>query len=94
MRAHDKDGSTVTKRHWQLCPELCAGPVDFRDCPARRGRAFEAAFFDEDLAIRVVGDTLVLAPALIATEADIEAISQRSALSLTAWFRRFRLLSH
>jgi len=60
----------------------------------RGARAFEAAFFDEDLAIRVVGDTLVLAPALIATEADIEAISQRSALSLTAWFRRFRLLSH
>ena len=67
----------------------------------RGARAFKAAFFDEDLVIRVVGDTLVLAPALIATEADIEAItergrtrSQRPALSLTAWFRRVGLLSH
>jgi adenosylmethionine-8-amino-7-oxononanoate aminotransferase len=43
----------------------------------RGARAFDAAFFDEDLVIRVVGDTIVLAPALIATEADIEAITSR-----------------
>ena len=36
---------------------------------------FDAAFFDQDVVIRVVGDTLVLAPALIASEADIEAIA-------------------
>jgi beta-alanine--pyruvate transaminase len=45
-------------------------PID--GAPGLRGaRAFEAAFFDQDLVIRAVGDTLVLAPALIATEADI-----------------------
>jgi len=43
----------------------------------RGARAFDAAFFDEDLVLRVVGDTLVLAPALIATEGDIEAITSR-----------------
>jgi beta-alanine--pyruvate transaminase len=48
-------------------------PID--GAPGLRGaRAFEAAFFDQDLVIRVVGDTFVLAPALIATEADIGAI--------------------
>jgi adenosylmethionine-8-amino-7-oxononanoate aminotransferase len=50
-------------------------------CPARRAcaapRAFEAAFFEEDLVLRAVGDTLVLAPALIATEAEIGAITDK-----------------
>ncbi|MGH6801876.1 MAG: hypothetical protein ACREC3_00715 [Methyloceanibacter sp.] len=32
---------------------------------------FEAAFFDEDLVIRVVGDTIVLAAALIANAARL-----------------------
>ena len=31
-------------------------------------------FFEEDLVIRAVGDTIVLAPALIASEDDIAAI--------------------
>jgi adenosylmethionine-8-amino-7-oxononanoate aminotransferase len=34
----------------------------------------DAAFFGEDLVIRVVGDTLVLAPALVISEALIAAI--------------------
>jgi len=51
-------------------------PID--TSPGLRGaRAFDASFFDEDLVLRVVGDTLVLAPALIATEGDIEAIASR-----------------
>jgi beta-alanine--pyruvate transaminase len=51
-------------------------PID--GAPGLRGaRAFEAAYFDEDLVIRVVGDTLVLAPALIATEADIALIAAK-----------------
>jgi beta-alanine--pyruvate transaminase len=51
-------------------------PID--GAPGLRGaRAFESAFFGEDLVIRVVGDTLVLAPALIATEADIEAMTAK-----------------
>ncbi|MGH6865805.1 MAG: aminotransferase class III-fold pyridoxal phosphate-dependent enzyme [Methyloceanibacter sp.] len=43
--------------------------------PGLRGaRAFETAFFEEDLVIRAVGDTMVLAPALIASEDVIAAI--------------------
>ena len=53
-----------------------SSPID--GSPGLRGaRAYEAAFFDEDLVIRAVGDTLVLAPALIASEADIGAIVER-----------------
>jgi len=67
-----------------LAAGIDLAPVD--GAPGLRGaRAFDAAFFDEDVVIRVVGDTLVLAPALIASEAEIEAIrahSQRPALSL------------
>jgi hypothetical protein len=40
----------------------------------RGARALDAAFFGEDLVIRVVGDTLVLAPALVVSEALIAAI--------------------
>jgi adenosylmethionine-8-amino-7-oxononanoate aminotransferase len=36
-------------------------------------------FFDEDLVLRVVGDTIVLAPALVASEDDIAAIVGRVA---------------
>jgi beta-alanine--pyruvate transaminase len=58
-------------------------PID--GAPGLRGaRAFESAFFDEDLVIRVVGDTLVLAPALIATEADIEAMTVKVGRVLNA----------
>ena len=57
-----------------LAAGIDLAPVD--GAPGLRGaRAFDAAFFDEDVVIRVVGDTLVLAPALIASEADIEAIT-------------------
>ena len=53
-----------------LAAGIDLAPID--RAPGLRGaRAFDAAFFDEDLVIRVVGDTIVLAPALIATEADI-----------------------
>jgi beta-alanine--pyruvate transaminase len=40
--------------------------------PGKRGyEALERAFFDEDMVIRISGDTLVLIPALIASDADI-----------------------
>jgi beta-alanine--pyruvate transaminase len=59
---------------------LAAG-IDFAPIdgsPGWRGaRAFEAAFFEEDLVIRAVGDTLVLAPALIAGESEIGAITEK-----------------
>src|SRR6185437_13733788 len=42
-------------------------------------RALDAAFFEEDLVIRVVGDMIVLAPALIASEDDIAAIVSKIA---------------
>src|SRR5680860_610762 len=59
-----------------LAAGIDLAPID--RAPGLRGaRAFDAAFFDEDLVIRVVGDTIVLAPALIATEADIGAITSR-----------------
>jgi len=55
--------------------------------PGLRGmRAFESAFFDEDLVIRSVGDTLVLAPSLIATEEDVAAMTTKIARIL-AWLR-------
>jgi beta-alanine--pyruvate transaminase len=54
--------------------------------PGLRGmRAFESAFFDEDLVIRSVGDMLVLAPSLIATEEDV-AMTTKIARIL-AWLR-------
>jgi beta-alanine--pyruvate transaminase len=51
-------------------------PVD-RSPGLRGARAFDLAFFEEDLVIRVVGDTIALAPALIATESDIASIAER-----------------
>jgi beta-alanine--pyruvate transaminase len=42
------------------------------DAPGRRGlEAIGRAFHDEDLVVRVGGDTIALAPALIASESDI-----------------------
>ena len=56
-----------------LAAGIDLAPID--GAPGLRGaRALDAAFFDEDLVIRVVGDTMVLAPAMIASEADIAAI--------------------
>jgi beta-alanine--pyruvate transaminase len=61
-----------------LAAGIDLAPVD--GAPGLRGaRAFDAAFFNEDLVIRAVGDTLVLAPSLIAAEADIAAITERVA---------------
>jgi beta-alanine--pyruvate transaminase len=59
-----------------LAAGIDLAPID--GSPGLRGaRAFEAAFFEEDLVLRAVGDTLVLAPALIATEAEIGAITEK-----------------
>ncbi|HAH66378.1 MAG TPA: aspartate aminotransferase family protein [Rhizobiales bacterium] len=56
-----------------LAAGIDLAPID--GAPGLRGaRALDAAFFDEDLVIRVVGDTLVLAPALVVSEALIAAI--------------------
>jgi beta-alanine--pyruvate transaminase len=61
-----------------LAAGIDLAPID--GAPGLRGaRALDAAFFDEDLVIRVVGDTLVLAPALIVSEADIAAIVDKVA---------------
>ncbi len=61
-----------------LAAGIDLAPID--GSPGMRGmRAFEAAFFDGDLAIRSVGDTLVLAPALIATEDDFAMITAKIA---------------
>ncbi len=46
--------------------------------PGLRGaRAFDLAFFEEDLVVRVVGDTIALAPALIAAQSDLASIAER-----------------
>ena len=51
--------------------------------PGLRGaHTLDCAFFDEDLVIRALGDTIVLAPALIASEDDIAAIVDKLALIL------------
>ncbi len=56
-----------------LAAGIDLSPID--GSPGLRGaRALDAAFFDEDLVIRAVGDTIVLAPALIASEDDIATI--------------------
>ena len=56
-----------------LAAGIDLAPID--GAPGLRGaRALDAAFFDEDLVIRVVGDTLVLASALVVSEALIAAI--------------------
>ncbi len=56
-----------------LAAGIDLAPID--RSPGLRGlRALDAAFFEEDVVIRVVGDTIVLAPALIVSEDDIAAI--------------------
>jgi beta-alanine--pyruvate transaminase len=61
-----------------LAAGIDLAPVD--GAPGLRGaRALDAAFFDENLVIRVVGDTLVLAPALVISEALIAAIAGKLA---------------
>ncbi len=42
-------------------------------------RVLDAAFFEEDLVIRAVGDTLVLAPSLIASVDDFAEITTKIA---------------
>jgi len=59
-----------------LAAGIDLAPID--GSPGLRGaRAYEAAFFDEDMVIRAVGDTLVLAPALIAGESEVGAIAAK-----------------
>jgi len=42
------------------------------DAPGKRGyQALQAAFFDQSLVVRISGDTIVLIPALIASESEI-----------------------
>jgi beta-alanine--pyruvate transaminase len=61
-----------------LAAGIDLAPID--GSPGLRGaRALDAFFFDEDLVLRVVGDTIVLAPALVASEDDIAAIVGRVA---------------
>ena len=66
--------------HQQSEPSGLPPASTLRRSTARRAcaaRAFEATFFEEDLVIRAVGDTLVLAPALIAGESEIGAITEK-----------------
>jgi beta-alanine--pyruvate transaminase len=66
-----------------LAAGIDLAPID--GSPGLRGaRAFEAAFFEEDLVLRAAGDTLVLAPALIVGEAEIGAITEKLRRSLAA----------
>jgi beta-alanine--pyruvate transaminase len=66
-----------------LAAGIDLAPID--GSPGLRGaRAYEAAFFEEDVVIRAVGDTLVLAPALIASEAEIGVITEKVRRVLTA----------
>ena len=62
--------------------------------PGERGyEAMERAFHDEDLVIRITGDTLAIAPPLIVSEAEIGEIFEKvarviRAVSITAAFPR------
>jgi beta-alanine--pyruvate transaminase len=44
----------------------------------------ERAFYDEDLIIRITGDTLAIAPPLIASEAQIAEIFEKTARVIKA----------
>ncbi len=64
-----------------LAAGIDLSPID--GSPGLRGaRALDAAFFDEDLVIRAVGDTIVLAPALIVSEDEIATIVGKLAIIL------------
>jgi beta-alanine--pyruvate transaminase len=61
-----------------LAAGIDLAPID--GTPGLRGtRVFDAAFFEENLVMRAVGDTLVLAPSLIATEDDLAVITGKIA---------------
>ena len=57
-----------------------AAAIDIEPDPAAPGRrgyeAVQRAFADEDLVIRISGDTIALAPALIASEAEIARMAE------------------
>ncbi len=55
------------------------------DAVGERGyEAMERAFHDEDLVIRITGDTLAIAPPLIVTEADIAQLFEKAARVIRA----------
>jgi beta-alanine--pyruvate transaminase len=55
------------------------------EAPGRRGyRAIDKAFFDENLMIRVTGDTIALSPPLIVSEGEIDEIFARLARVIRA----------
>jgi beta-alanine--pyruvate transaminase len=61
--------------------DLAARP----DAVGERGyEAMERAFHDEDLVIRITGDTLAIAPPLIVTEADITQLFEKAARVIRA----------
>jgi len=61
--------------------DLAARP----DAAGERGyEAMERAFHDEDLVIRITGDTLAIAPPLIVTEADIAQLFEKAARVIRA----------
>jgi len=61
--------------------DLAARP----DAVGERGyEAMERAFHDEDLVIRITGDTLAIAPPLIVTEADIAQLFEKAARVIRA----------
>ncbi len=61
--------------------DLAARP----DAVGERGyEAMERAFHDEDLVIRIAGDTLAIAPPLIVTEADIAQVFEKAARVIRA----------
>ena len=69
---------------------LAAG-IDLASRPGAVGErgyeAMERAFHDEDLVIRITGDTLAIAPPLIVSEAEIGEFSRRSGGSFGRWRR-------
>jgi beta-alanine--pyruvate transaminase len=53
--------------------------------PGAKGYALiEHTFHNADLYVRITGDTLIVAPSLIATESDLELIRDKIATSLAA----------
>jgi beta-alanine--pyruvate transaminase len=56
-----------------------------QDLPGRRGyAAMESAFHDFDILIRLAGDTIVLTPPLILSEAQIDEIVEKTAKVIRA----------
>ena len=65
----------------QACLPGVAPPIGVQTAPAAPGRrgheVIQRAFFDENLVLRVSGDTIAVSPPLIVSESDLSNVVER-----------------